>query len=93
MSLRVETRPELAVDMLYTLCRAYENRRFHLVADSTYGGQSVLRELPDNCDPTFRLDLGARWYDTPPVRKPGTNGRPRKRGVRLASPRAMLTGL
>jgi len=86
------TRPELAVDMLYTLCRAYQNRRFHVVADSTYGGQSVLGDLPDNCDLTSRLDLDARLYDAPPVRKPGTNGRPRKRGVRLASPRAMLTG-
>ncbi len=76
------TRPELAVDMLYTLCRAYENRRFHVVADSTYGGQSVLGDLPENCDLTSRLDLDARLYEAPPERKPGTNGRPRKRGTR-----------
>ena len=86
------TRPELAVDMLYTLCRAYENRRFHVVADSTYGGQSVLGDLPENCDLTSRLDLDARLYETPPLRKPGTNGRPRKRGTRIPSPRQMLTG-
>ena len=86
------TRPELAVDMLYTLCRAYENRRFHVVADSTYGGQSVLGDLPENCDLTSRLDLDARLYEAPPVRKPGTNGRPRKRGTRVPSPRRMLTG-
>ena len=86
------TRPELAVDMLYTLCRACENRRFHAVADSTCGGQSVLGDLPDNCDLTSRLDLDARLHDTPPVRKPGTTGRPRKRGRQLPSPRQMLTG-
>jgi hypothetical protein len=86
------TRPELAVDMLYTLCRAHENRRFHVVADSTYGGQSVLGDLPNNCDLTSRLDLDARLHDAPPVREPGTNGRPRKRGNRLPSPRQMLTG-
>ncbi len=86
------TRPELAVDMLYVLCRAYENRRFHVVADSTYGGQSVLGELPENCDLTSRLDLDARVYDALPVREPGINGRPRKRGLQLPSPRQMLTG-
>ena len=86
------TRPELAVDMLHTLCRAHQDRRFHVLADSTYGGQSVLANLPDNCGLTSRLDLDARLYDAPPVRQPGTNGRPRKRGQRLASPRAMLTG-
>ena len=85
------TRPELAVDLLQALCKAYENRRFHVVADSTYGGQSVLGELPKNCDLTSRLDLDARLYEAPPPRKPGTNGRPRKRGVRVPSPRRMLT--
>lgn len=86
------TRPELAVDMLYTLCRAHENRRFHVVADSTYGGQSVLGALPPNCDLTSRLDLDARLYEAPPTRKPGTKGRPRKRGKRLPSPRQILAG-
>jgi len=86
------TRPELAVEMLYLLCRAYKNRRFHVVADSTYGGQSILGDLPENCDLTSRLDLDARLYNAPPARKPGTNGRPRKRGQRLPSPRQMLTG-
>jgi hypothetical protein len=84
------TRPELAMEMLYTLCRARGNRRFHVVADSTYGGQSVLGDLPPNCDLTSRLDLDARLHDAPPPRRPGTNGRPRKRGVRLPTPRQML---
>lgn len=86
------TRPELAVDLLYTLCRSHPERRFHAVADSTYGGQSVLGDLPENCDLTSRLDLDARLYEAPPPRRPGTNGRPRKRGNRLASPRQMLNG-
>jgi len=58
--LRYRTRPELAVEMLALLCRRHENRRFHVMADSTYGGQSVLAHLPDNCDLTSRLDLDAR---------------------------------
>jgi hypothetical protein len=84
------TRPELAVEMLAILCKRHENRRFHVVGDSTYGGQSVLAHLPANCDLTTRLDLNARLYGAPPVRKPGTNGRPRKRGRRLPTPRQML---
>jgi len=84
------TRPELAVEMLECLCNTHEHRRFHAVADSAYGGASVLTNLPANCDLTSRLDLDARLYDAPPVRKPGTNGRPRKRGDRLPTPRAML---
>jgi DDE superfamily endonuclease len=84
------TRPELAVEMLTVLCNHGKNKRFHVVADSLYGGQSVLLPLPPNCDLTSRLHLDARLYDRAPVRQPGTNGRPRKRGARLATPRQML---
>jgi hypothetical protein len=88
--LTYRTRPELAVEILSVLCGRHENRRFHAIADSAYGGQSVLGRLPENCELTSRLDLDARLYDAPPIRKPGTNGRPRKRGRRLLTPRQML---
>lgn len=84
------TRPELAVEMLRALSQAYPDRRFHAVADSAYGGQSVLAYLPSNCDLTSRLDLDARLYGAVPVRKSGTHGRPRRRGTRLPTPRQML---
>lgn len=84
------TRPELAVEMLHALCSHRKSRRFHVVADSAYGGQSVLNHLPTNCDLTSRLLKDARLYDAPPERKPGTNGRPRKRGDLLPTPAAML---
>ena len=84
------TRPELAVEMLSVLCKQRNSGRFHAVADSAYGGQSVLNCLPTNCDLTSRLLIDARLHDVPPVRKPGTNGRPRKRGERLPTPQAML---
>jgi DDE superfamily endonuclease len=86
------TRPELAVEMLHMLCTHRKNRRFHAVADSAYGGQSVLCRLPTNCDLTSRLVNDARLYDARPERKRGTNGRPRKRGQRLPTPQAMLEG-
>ena len=41
---------------------------------------------------TSRLPLDARLYEAPPPRKPGTRGRPRKRGARLPTPGQMLDG-
>jgi hypothetical protein len=84
------TRPELAVELLELLCNRFPALRFHAYADSAYGGQSVLARLPDNCDLTSRLPLDARLYEAPPVRTPGTRGRPRKRGQRLPTPQQML---
>ena len=83
-------RSQLAVEMLEVLCKAHEHRRFHVVADSAYGGKTVYQHLPVNCDLTSRLDLDARLYEAPPMHKSGTNGRPRKRGKRLPTPRQLL---
>jgi hypothetical protein len=83
------TRPELAIEMLRLLCKSRKSRRFHVVADSAYGGWSVLAQLPDNCDLTSRLVLDARLYDQAPVKR-GGRGRPRKRGERLPTPQQML---
>ena len=59
------TRPELAVEMLRWLATREKPLCFHLVADSLYGGKSVLGELPANCQLTSRLHLDARLYDAP----------------------------
>jgi len=83
------TRPELAVELLRVLCNHRKNRRFNAVADSTYGGHSVLAHLPDNCDLTSRMLLNARLYDAPPAAT-GKRGRPRKRGPQLPTPEQML---
>lgn len=84
------TRPELAVALLELLCNHRKNQRFHVVADSAYGGQSVLCFLPTNCDLTSRLVKDARLYASRPDRQSGTKGRPRKRGARLPTPQALL---
>jgi hypothetical protein len=86
------TRPALAVELLKVLCKHRENKRFHAVADSAYGGKSVLGMLPANCDLTSRLVKDARLHDSPPQRKKGQKGRPRKRGDRLPTPQQMLAG-
>ena len=59
---RYRSRPELAVEMRRILCGYQKSRRFHVLADSAYGGQSVLCELPKNCDLTSRLLMNARLY-------------------------------
>lgn len=88
---RYRTRPELAVPLLKTLCQHRQNRRFHVVADSAYGGASVLSNLPHNCDLTSRLGQNARLYDAPP-KSTGKRGRPRKRGNKMPTPGEMLDG-
>ncbi|WP_437992090.1 IS701 family transposase [Sorangium sp. So ce145] len=83
-------RTELAVELLQRLCRAHPERSFHALADSAYGGETVLGHLPCNCGLTSRMPLNARLHQPPPVRKPGTNGRPRVRGMRLPTPQQAL---
>jgi hypothetical protein len=91
--LAYHTKPQLAVQMLRLLCGRFENRHFHMVGDSAYGGKSVLTKLPRNCDLTSRLAMDARLYDAPPARrKSRKGGRPRKRGMRLPTPEQMLVG-
>jgi hypothetical protein len=60
------------------------------LVDSAYGGQSVLGQLPANCDLTSRLRLDARLYGAPALAEPGRKGRPRKRGPQLPTPQRML---
>lgn len=84
------SRPERAVEMLRLLCGHRKNRRFHVIADSLYGGQSVLAQLPSNCDLTSRIVMKARLYALPPAAQPGRKGRRRKRGDQLPSPEQML---
>jgi len=85
------TRPELAVQLLGILCNHRKSRRFHVLADSAYGGASVLQNLPSNCDLTSRLGQKARLYAAPPTHT-GKRGRPRKRGDKLPTPGEMLDG-
>jgi hypothetical protein len=82
------TRPELGVELVQIICNYRKNKQFHLLTDSTYGGQSVSRNLPANCDLTSRLRMDAWLFDDPP---PYTGkGRRRKKGKRLPAPQEMI---
>jgi len=89
---RYFTRPQLAVQMLQVLCAAHPSRRFHALVDSAYGGQTVLKNLPDNCDLTARWLTNARLYTAPPPPPPGKKGPKRVHGEPLPSPQRMLEG-
>ena len=84
------TRPALCVELLERLCARYPDRAFHAIADSTYGGESVLGHLPTNCGLTSRLPVDARLHAAPPPKRPGTPGRPRRRGPQMACPARLL---
>jgi DDE superfamily endonuclease len=88
--LAARTRPKLAVELLHLVCGWRPARRYHAVADSAYGGESVLGHLPTNCDLTSRLVLNARLHAPPAPPTRARVGRPRKRGERLPTPEQML---
>jgi hypothetical protein len=87
---KYRTKPELALEMIQLLCLRHKTLRFHVIGDSAYGGQNVLRALPANCDLTSRLVLNARLHDAPPAPQAGRRGRPRRRGKKLPTPKEML---
>jgi hypothetical protein len=86
------TKPQLALEMLGKLCAAFPARRFHLLADSAYGGKHLLGNLPGNCAMTCRWIRNAALYAPAPPRTPGAKGRRRVRGPRLPGVAGMLAG-
>jgi hypothetical protein len=91
------TKVELAREMLEKICPAFANHRFHLLADSAYGGKNLLGSLPHNCRFTCRWILNAALYEPAmPVPKgeriPGHKGRHLIHGPRLPSVQQMLDG-
>jgi DDE superfamily endonuclease len=84
------TKAQLALDALAAVAARFPEQRFHVRADSAYGGHPMLRGLPPRVDLTSRLHLDAR-LNAPVGRRVGPKGgRPRVRGARLPSPRALL---
>ena len=84
------TRPELAVELLHVLREALgDGRILRLVGDSAYGGKSITRHLPARTVCISRLPMNAALYAMPSAPRPGQNGRPRKKGKRIAGPEKM----
>ena len=80
--------------MIRQLRRWVPRRQLVVVADSTYAVLELLACAAGMIQPVAmvtRLRLDAALYDPAPVRKPGTNGRPRKKGARQATLAQRLT--
>jgi len=78
---------DLVVQMVNDVARWFPQRRFYLVADGFYAPLAG-RDLP-RTHLISRLRSDAAIYEMPPERRPGTRGRPRKKGARLPAPAAM----
>lgn len=71
--------------MIRQLRRWVPQRHLVVVADSTYAVLELLACATGMLQPVAmitRLRLDAALYDPAPIRQPGTNGRPRKKGAR-----------
>lgn len=77
------TRPELALEMIQELAAAFPSRRIIVVADSAYGGRSVLRHLPENVELISRVHCKAALYEPASPRLPNQKGASRQQGAWL----------
>jgi hypothetical protein len=83
------TKLELARELLELVSGWAPERTMYAVADSLYAGRAVLEHRPANVELISRLRLDAALWTPPTPRRPGQNGRPRRRGSRLPNPQAL----
>ncbi len=87
---RHKTPLDWARQMVLQLRRWLPDREIIVVGDNTYAALEWLGAVREHVVAITRLRLDARLYEPPPPRKPGTMGRPRKRGARLPSLEGVL---
>jgi DDE superfamily endonuclease len=80
-----------ARQMIWQVQRWLPDRELVVVGDSAFSALEWLSALVRrNITVVTRLRLDAALYDPAPVRRPGTNGRPRKKGKRRPTLRQVL---
>jgi hypothetical protein len=80
-----------ARQMIFQAQRWLPHRRLVIVGDSAFSALEWLHALVrQHITVVTRLRLDAALYEPAPFRPPGTNGRPRKKGKRLATLRHLL---
>ena len=84
-----QTKLELARDLIALVADWAGSRTVYVVADSAYAGRTLLEARPQNVHVLSRLRLDAALWSQPPTRRPGQQGRPRRRGRRLPTPQAL----
>jgi hypothetical protein len=80
---------ELARELVALVARWAAGRPRYGVADSAYAARPLLEARPANVHLLSRLRLDAALWARAPRRRPGQPGRPRRRGARLPTPKAM----
>src|SRR5262245_19649462 len=78
-----QTRPELGLELICWIAAAFPDRTCVVTADSLYGGESVLSNLPANVHLISRVHPGGALYAPAPQPTPGQRGRRRRKGERL----------
>ncbi len=88
--LRHKRLTDYARQMILQLRRWLPNRRLVVVCDSSFSALELLAGVGQAVALVTRLRLDAALFEAAPPRKPGTVGRPRKKGHRLASLETVL---
>lgn len=83
------TKLELARELIGLVAHWAGERGVCVVADSAYAGRTLLEGRPANVQVVSRLRLDAALWARPGRRRPGQKGRPRRRGHRLPTLKAM----
>jgi DDE superfamily endonuclease len=83
------TKLELARELIVLVAGWAGERCVYVVADSAYAGRVLLEDRPHNVQVISRLRLDAALWSRPPRRQAGQQGRPRRRGTRLATPQVL----
>ena len=85
-----QSRPHAAAAMARLLAEANPERTFWLVGDSAYVNAATLQGRPKNLQVIGPLHWKAALYQRPAPPVEGQKGRPRKKGERLPTPKAMI---
>jgi hypothetical protein len=83
------TKLELARELIALVAQWVEGRPLYVAVDSAYAARTLLEDRPPQVHVLSRLRFDAALWARPPRRRPGQKGRPRRRGARLPSLKAM----
>jgi hypothetical protein len=83
-------RPQSAAELARKLAEANPDRTFWLVGDSAYINAAMLQGRPANLQVIGPIHWKAALFNRPDPPAKGQRGRPRKKGKRLPTPKAMI---
>lgn len=83
------TKLALARELVTLVAGWADGRTVYAVVDSAYAARPLLEERPANVHVLSRLRPDAALWARPGRRRPGQRGRPRRKGHRLPTPKAM----